>query len=129
MYVKTIAYTDYDGNEREETFRFNMTKPELEEYNYSKVGGLEAFMRKIIDRQDASEILAAYKDLLLRAYGEKSDDGRRFIKSAELSKAFSETPAYEIMWMELMTDSDEAARFFNSIVPSDVASNMVQPAK
>lgn len=128
MLKKTITYSDYNGNERTEAFYFNLTKAEVTEMEMSTAGGLAEMIEKIIAAQDAPSIIKIFKDLVLRAYGEKSPDGKRFIKSDELSTAFSQTEAYSQLFMELATDADSAAKFVNGIVPGDVSKNVTVPA-
>ncbi len=124
MYKKTIKYTDYDGNEREEDFYFNLSKAEIMEMQLSMNGGLAAHIQKIISAQDAPTISALWKDLILKSYGEKSDDGRRFIKSKEISEAFSQTEGYSEFFMELLMDTNAATDFVNGIVPKDLAAQI-----
>ena len=121
MLKKLIKYTDYDGRERQENFYFYMSKAELMEMELGTVGGMQNLIQLIIDKQDIPKIMEAFKTIILKAYGEKSPDGRRFIKSKELSEAFSQTEAYSNLYMELITDADAAAMFINGIVPEDVA--------
>lgn len=117
MLKETIKYTDYNGVEREEDFYFNLTKAELMEMEMSTTGGLAEMIDKIVKTQDAPAIIKIFKELVLKAYGEKSADGKRFIKSEELATAFSQTEAYSILFMDLATDADKAAKFVNGIVP------------
>lgn len=118
MLKKTITYNDYNGNERTEDFYFNLTKAEIMEMELGTTGGLAEMLTRIVAAQDAPAIIKVFKDLVLKAYGEKSPDGKRFIKSDELSTAFSQTEAYSQLFMELATDADEAAKFVNGIVPA-----------
>ena len=124
MLKKTIAYTDYNGVERKEDFYFNLNKAELTEMEMSINGGLAEMINKVVAAQDAPSIIKIFKDLVLRAYGEKSLDGRRFVKIDEkgrkLADDFAQTEAYSILFMELATDADAAAKFINGIVPSDI---------
>lgn len=120
MLKKTIKYTDYDGVEREEDFYFNLSKAELMEMQTKTVGGLDAFIKKIVSTKDVPSIMEMFKDLILRCYGEKSADGKRFIKSEQLSKDFSETEAYSELFMELATDSKSAAEFVNGVIPASL---------
>lgn len=117
MLKKTITYTDYKGKERTEDFYFNLSKAELMEMELTTDGGMSDHIERIIKAQNQPEIVKIFKELLLKAYGEKSEDGRRFIKSAELSEAFAQTEAYSDLFMELSSDADKAAEFFNSIIP------------
>lgn len=120
MYKKTITYTDYNGVERTEEFLFNLSKAELAEMELSKVGGYKAYIEQIIKSDDREEILDTFKTLILNSYGEKDESGKRFIKSDELSTAFSQTEAYSNLFMELITDADAAAAFVNGIVPPEI---------
>lgn len=124
MLTKKIKYTDYNGTEREETFCFNLTKAELMEMEMSTSGGLAEMIQNIVQTQDAPAIIKVFKDLVLKAYGEKSPDGKRFMKvndaGVPLSIGFSQTEAYSQLFMELATDADKAAEFINGIVPKDM---------
>ncbi len=124
MLKKTITYVDYDGNTRTEDFFFNLSKAELTEMELSTAGGLEAMLKRIVDARDGGRIIALFKDLILRSYGEKSLDGKRFIKSKELSDAFSQTEAYVELFMELSTDADKASEFVKGILPAGLAENL-----
>ena len=118
MLKKTITYTDYNGNERTEDHYFNLSKAEIMEMEIGTTGGLAEMIKKIVAAQDAPAIIKIFKDLILKSYGEKSADGKRFIKSEEISRAFSQTEAYSQLFMELATDAEAAAKFVNGIVPS-----------
>lgn len=125
MLKKTMTYTDYNGTERTEDFYFNLSKAEIMEMELSTTGGLAEMIQNIVKAQDAPAIIKVFKDLVLKAYGEKSADGKRFIKvgpdGVPLSVAFAETEAYSNLFMELATDADKAAEFVNGIVPADVS--------
>ena len=120
MLKKTIKFNDYNGVEREETYYFNLSKAEIMEMEMSTTGGFTEMLEKIIEAQDVPSIIKIFKNIILKAYGEKSPDGKRFIKSEELSTAFSQTEAYSVLFMELATNADEAAKFVNGIVPSNI---------
>lgn len=118
MLKKTFVYVDYNGVERTEDHYFNLSKAELIEMELSTTGGLAEMINKIVAAKDAPAIIKMFKELVLKAYGQKSADGRRFIKSKELSDEFSQTEAYSQLFMELATDADAAAAFVNGIVPA-----------
>ena len=124
MLKKTIKYTDYNGVERTEDFYFNLNKAEIMEMQLTTVGGLDAYLKKLISAQDTPTLMRIFKDLVLKSYGVKSDDGRRFIKNEKLREEFEQTEAYSILYMELSTDADAAAAFVNGIIPSDVAKQL-----
>ena len=121
MYKKTVTYEDYNGNKRTEDFYFNLTKAELMEMQFSTEGGMREYLQRIIDSNDQKRIMEMFKELVLKAYGEKSPDGRRFIKNDEVKEAFSQTEAYSIIFMELSTDADAASAFTNGIMPADIS--------
>ena len=121
MLKKTITYTDYNDVERTEDFYFNLTKAEVMEMEMSTSGGMAEMIQRIIAAQDSPAIIKIFKELVLKAYGQKSPDGKRFIKSDEISTAFAQTEAYSNLFMELATDSDAAAKFVNGIIPADIA--------
>ena len=120
MLKETIKYTDYNGVERTEDFWFHLSKAELMEWEMGTTGGLTEMLKRIVDAQDAPAIIKIFKELVLKAYGQKSPDGKRFIKSEELATEFSQTEAYSQLFMELATDADKAAAFVNGIMPSDM---------
>lgn len=123
MLKKTIKYTDFNGTEREEDFYFNLTKAEVTEMELSKEGGLSGHMEKIVAANDNQAILKEFKEIILKSYGEKSEDGRRFIKSPELSLAFSQTEAYSELFTELATDAEAASAFVMGIMPQQYKTN------
>lgn len=120
MLKKTITYTDYNGVERTEDFYFNLTKAELMEMEMGTSGGFAEMVQRIVAAKDAPTIIAVFKEMILKAYGQKSPDGRRFIKSKELSEEFSQTEAYSILYMELATDDKAAAKFVNGVMPGEL---------
>lgn len=117
MLKKTITYVDFNGMERKEDFYFNLSKAEITEMELSTDGGLVERINRIVAAKDVPEIIKVFKQLILDSYGEKSLDGKRFIKSKEISEAFSQTNAYSILFMELAVDDVAAAEFINGIVP------------
>lgn len=119
MLKKTVTYTDYNGTERTEDFYFNLSKAEIVEMEMGITGGLIEMIHKVIAAQDTPNIVKLFKDFILKAYGEKSPDGKRFIKSKELSAAFSQTEAYSEIFMELSTDADAASNFVNGIIETN----------
>lgn len=121
MIKKTITYTDYNGVERTEDFWFNITEAEALEMEMSTSGGYADMLRRIVAAQDMPTIIKLFKDFIFKAYGEKSLDGKRFIKSEDLSTAFSQTEAYSNLYMELATDADKAAEFVNGVLPNRTA--------
>lgn len=127
MLKKTITYEDFDGNKRTEDFYFNLSKAEVLEMEMGISGGMTQMLNKIIAAQDGGRVIKTFKDIILKAYGEKSPDGKRFIKSEEISTAFSQTEAYSQLFIELATNADAAATFVNSIIPVDITKPAMAP--
>lgn len=121
MLYKTINYTDYDGNQVSEKFAFNLNQAELAKMQLGTSGGVEGMINRIIKNRDSQAILDTIDNMIMMSYGEKSPDGKRFVKSKELSEAFKQTEAYSVLFMELVTDAKKAADFFNAVVPPEIA--------
>ena len=127
MIKKTITYTDYDGNERTEDFYFNLSKAELMEMDFSATGGMEKMIKRIVEAQDTKRIIEVFKDIILKSYGEKSADGRKFLKVVDgrkLSEEFAQTEAYSELFMELATNDKAATEFINGVIPQSLAAEM-----
>lgn len=124
MLKKTVTYNDYDGNERTEDFYFDLSEDELIEMAVSEKGGLENFIQQIIQEKDQQKIVKMFKELVAKAYGKKTADGRNFYKNDEILADFVSTRAYTKIFMELAFDSDAAANFINKVIPSDLKSDI-----
>lgn len=123
MIKKTVTYTDFNGNERTEDFYFNLTELELAELDLGisgVSGGLLELLKKIVREKDQRQIVEYFKKIVLMAYGEKTADGRRFVKSEEIRNGFAPTEACSKIFMELAKDADAAAKFINGIMPPKV---------
>ena len=120
MLQKKIKFTDYDGNVREETFYFGLNKAEVTMMQLRRTGGLDKKLERVAEKQDVPFIMETFRSLILDSYGEKSEDGRRFIKSEELKRDFEQTEAFSELFMELCTDAKAAANFVAGIMPSDI---------
>lgn len=118
MLKKEITYKDFNEVERTETFYFNLTQSEIAEMELSTPGGLVEKINRIVATKNGEEIMAFFKAFILQAYGEKSPDGVHFIKGEEVSRMFSFTGAYDVLFMELVTDPEKAAAFLNAIIPA-----------
>lgn len=128
MLKKTITYTDYNDQEVTEDFYFNLTKAELLDMEMTTAGGMAEMIDSIVKAKDTVSIVNVFKELIRKSYGKKSPDGKRFMKSEELFREFSETEAYSQIYMELATDADAAAAFVNGVIPKmDDAEKKVVP--
>ena len=124
MWIKEVTYTDYFGNQRTEKCHFQLSESELTELAYSVKGGFIAAMTRMIDDRNEPELVENYKKLLLLAYGEISPDGRRFMKSEELSREFSQTPMYDKIFMELTTSETALSDFVRNVIPQNLSNDL-----
>lgn len=124
MLKREIKYEDFDGNEVTEVFYFNLSKPELIELEVEQKGGLSAWIEGIVKSNDNKEIIAAFKKLVLLAYGEKSEDGKRFVKNDEIREDFSHTAAYQALFMDLAMNAGAAADFVKGVLPRDMVKDV-----
>ena len=120
MLKKTIKYTDLNGLERTEDHYFNLTKSELMKMEMGTTGGWSAWLQQIVNAQDTPTLMEVFDKIILKAYGRKDASGVRFEKSEEISTAFSQTGAYDALFMELITDAEAAQKFINGIIPEDM---------
>jgi hypothetical protein len=126
MLKKTITWEDFDGNKRTETFYFNLTPAEVTKMELSTKGGLAATIEKLVAEQENALIIAMFQDVIGKAYGEKSQDGKFFVKKPELTEAFMSTGAYSVLFMELATDAKAAAAFIEGIVPKKLTHDEIK---
>lgn len=124
MITKTIKYTDYFGNERTEKHNFHLNKAELMKMEMGVKGGLTDMMERIIEAQDNPELMKIFEELIHKAYGVISPDGKNFIKNEEVLQQFVQSEAYAELFMELITDSKKAAEFFAGVIPADMAKEL-----
>ena len=121
MLKKTITYVDFNGDEVSEHFFFHLSKAELVELEMSHQGGLQEAIRRIVEAEDGKAIIAEFKNIILSSYGQRSADGKRFIKNQTLRDEFESTEAYSTLFMELVTDAEAAAVFVQGVIPHDMA--------
>lgn len=124
MLKRSVNYTSFDGEAKNKTFYFNLTKTELLELDGSAEGGLAASLQRIVDSQEGSALIAEFKKIILLAYGERSDDGDRFVKSDAIREAFSQTAAFDALFMELAQDDQKASDFILGLMPAELTSQM-----
>lgn len=117
MLKETITYTDYNDNQRTEDFYFNLSKAEVLEMEYGTEGGLAEMLKKVLDSNDPKKLMEIFKDIVIKAYGVKSPDGKHFIKNDQVRAEFMDCEAYSEIFMKLATDDVAAAAFVNGIMP------------
>lgn len=120
MLIKRIGYDTYNGDHIEENFYFNLTKTEAMTLQVSKEGGFEQYLKNIVDAHSGKEIMNTVRDIILLAYGEKSPDGKRLMKSEEIRNNFECSPAYDELFTELVLDDRKMSEFINALLPKDM---------
>jgi hypothetical protein len=125
---KTITYEDFNGETVSEDFFFHLSKAELVELEVSHQGGLSAALQRIVAAEDGKGIIAEFKNIILSAYGKKSEDGKRFVKNQQLREEFESSEAYSSLFIELVTDTDAAIEFINGVIPSGMAEEVAKVA-
>lgn len=127
MFAKKITYTDFTGETRTEEFLFHMSKTDIVKWQYSVNGGIDELFRQVINSNNQAALINLVTDLIHRAYGEKSVDGKKFEKrrnGVDLADAFEQTAAYDILFMELISNSESASQFINGIMPPELVAQV-----
>ena len=121
MLTKAITYTDYNGNKKTKNFYFNLTRTELAKMELTTKAGIEETIKQMVNEDDREKIIELFESIVLGAIGEKSADGEYFNKSEEIRERFVNHPAYDILFMELISSSKSMSDFINAVVPADIA--------
>lgn len=118
MLKKTITYTSpIDDQEYTEDFYFHFSEAEITEMELGTTGGMANMVKQVVAAKDNQKIIEIFKEIIMKAYGVRSLDGKRFIKNQEVREAFMQTEAYSVLFMELASDADSASAFVNAIMP------------
>lgn len=130
MIEKTIKYTDFNGVKREETFCFHISKAEMSRKEFTTEGGYSNYLQRIVNEKDSAKLYKIFEEMICLSYGEKTDDGKRFVKVKDgepLYKRLQESPAYDELIMDLF-DAKKAAEFVKGIFPKDLADKVDEDA-
>nr|DAT69839.1 MAG TPA: hypothetical protein [Caudoviricetes sp.] len=128
MLKKTMTTVDFGGTQRTEDYYFNLTKAEIMEMQLSTEGGFVQLIEKITAAKSQLELAKLFKTILCKSYGVLSPDGRKFIKNQAVLEDFMATQAFSDLYMELTTDTNKAADFFEQILPEDMKNGTTAPA-
>lgn len=128
MLTQVYEYTDYLGRKRKSTVRFNFDESELAEMALSDEGGLDEWIDRIISSSSVQEIVNIVKGVILKAYGERTDDGL-FIKEdpitgAPLSRKFKASAIFPIVFMDVCFDAKKAAAFISGCIPESMRGSL-----
>ena len=124
MLKKTVTYENFNGEQVTKDLYFNLTKKELIDLQVSKDGGLDAYIKKITEEEDKKAMIQLLDSIILAAYGQKSEDGERFIKNKELIDAFVSSMAYDTLIDELFTVEGASLQFMMGLLPKDITSQI-----
>lgn len=130
MLKKPITFVDWNGVTRTEEHYFHLAKHEVVKMQNSVEGGYDVQLKSVAASENGAVIMDFFENFIRKAYGRKTPDGRRFEKSDEISKEFMETPAYDVLFEELVTNAKAAADFVNGVLNSanDNAPKNLAPA-
>lgn len=132
MYIKEISYEDFNGEKVTEKFYFNFTKAELATMNLEQEGGLSNYIDRITNTRDTPSLIKLFQELILKSYGVKSDDGKKFIKVKDghkLAEDFMQTDAYSEYFMMLVQNDKEAEKFINGVIPKQILEEVEKAKK
>ena len=121
MIKQDITYTNFEGEQETETLYFHLNKVELMEMQVSEKRGLAQYITDIQKAENNKEIFRLFKEIVLSSYGERSEDGKKFIKNERLREEFEGSLAYEELMVKLVTEADFASKFVNGIMPAGMA--------
>lgn len=121
MIKETVTYTNFDGDEVQSDLYFNMSKMEILTLGVQEISGR---LQKMVQEKDILKILEYTKTIVHDAYGERSEDGKRFVKNAEILERFKSSPAYDEFLFSIITDADKQTKFIRALFPEEVIKAM-----
>ena len=121
MLTKAITYVDYNGNKKTKNFYFNLTKTELAKMELTNRAGMLETIKAMINSDDREEIIKLFEKIVVGSVGEKSADGEHFVKNDQIRQDFMNHPAYDVLFMELISNESTMAGFINAVVPNEIA--------
>lgn len=128
MLKREISYTDFNGNSRTDTAYFHLSKSEIGRMQVKMDGKYIDHLKMLVQGQHVEELYDIFYNLILDSYGEKSDDGTRFIKTPEKRAAFEQSIAFDTLFSELISDMDNMAEFTKRVIPAEFASAAEKPS-
>lgn len=134
MLSRTFRFKGYDGKEHEETWWFNLSEDELYRMELTNLGGMNGMMNRLMRQEKPKEIVDMFEEIILGSVGERSLDGRKFMKKkksptdpwGEVAEDFRETPAYSQLFIELVSDGEKLADFLKGVIPEEVAEKLAK---
>ena len=118
MFMHTVKYEDFNGVQKERDIYFNMSEPEMTFWETSESGGLSNIIDRITKTKDTPMIMKYFEEIIDRSYGIKSDDGESFDKSEAILNKFKHSKAFEVFFMQLISDPDFAIKWIQGLLPA-----------
>lgn len=123
MIKQSISYVDYNGENQTEDFYFNLSKAEILEMMVADENIVES-LQNLAKNGTATQAMNWFKDLIQKSVGEKSEDGKRFVKSPEITKNFMESPAFSEFLFDIIQNPAKSEPFVQGLLPNDVLAAM-----
>lgn len=117
MITKIVKYNNVDGEACEEKLYFNLTLSEAMDMEFADGKRLSERLMNV-ENADEGEQVNLVQNLILSAYGEKSEDGKRLIKNDEIRENFKQSLVYDAFLRELLANPNEAQKFMETLIPN-----------
>lgn len=118
MFTVNVTYIDFDDQEYTERLYFNMTKVEFMRWQAESGDNLTERMKTALEKHDSSKIMDYFEELIRRSYGEKSDDGKRFVKDPQKTRDFMTSAAYDELFWRITQNQEECNAFMRGVLPN-----------
>lgn len=126
MFKHTITYTNFNDEEVTETLYFHLSASEIADLQSAENSLFDQTrLEQAVKTKDSKELYSIFKTLIKESYGEKSSDGRMFIKidkdGHRLVDDFMLTAVYDEFFMELISNEALCNKFISEIIPANLA--------
>ena len=119
MQKLTVQYQNWDGDLETEDLYFHLNIKELQEMEKWDVP-LTKRIAKLTKTEDGTEAFELMRDIVEAAYGERSSDGKRFVKNPEVLKNFTQGLAYDEVILQFIDGTTDLAKFVEGLLPKKV---------
>ena len=119
MQKLTVQYQNFDGDLETEDLYFHLNIKELQEMENWDVP-LTKRIAKLTKTEDGKEAFELMRDIVEAAYGERSADGKRFVKNPEVLKNFTQGLAYDEVIISFIDGTTDLGKFVEGLLPKKV---------
>lgn len=128
MFKHSVEYVDFNGSDRKEDLYFHLSLPEVTRLEAEIGMGLEDYIKGLTTNQELNTLLAFLERMLLSSYGQKTSDGKSFIKSQVIREAFEYSQAYAEIFEQVLSNPDLARKFGENVADNGKSKkNQVTP--